>query len=158
VSAKSLEFFRLSFILLRIAVLGNSAGRFMIRTNQFDRVLFAALVFILLAASGAPGQTKKPTSLAELAAYVGADREQLLLAGAKSEGKVVWYTSLAGGSYKAIVEVFEAKYPGVKVEVYRAGGADVTVRLSEEAKARRYLADALETTPKSRLRHCSKPG
>ena len=118
----------------------------MILTNPFDRVLFAALVFILLAASSAPGQTKKPTSLAELAAYTGADREQLLLAGAKSEGKVVWYTSLAGGSYKAIVEAFETKYPGVKVEVYRAGGADLTVRLGEEAKARRYLADALETT------------
>ena len=118
----------------------------MIRTNPFDRVLFAALVFILLAASGAPGQTKKPATLAELAAYIGQDREQLLFTGAKSEGKVVWYTSLAGGSYKAIVEVFEAKYPGVKVEVYRAGGADLTVRLSEEAKARRYLADALETT------------
>jgi iron(III) transport system substrate-binding protein len=132
--------------LLRIAVLENSAGRFMILTNPFDRVLFAALVFILLAASGAPGQTKKSTSLAELAAYMGQDREQLLFTGAKGEGKVVWYTSLAGGSYKAIVEVFEAKYPGVKVEVYRAGGADLTVRLSEEAKARRYLADALETT------------
>ena len=66
-SAKSLEFFRLSFILLRIAVLENSAGRFMILTNPFDRVLFAALVFILLAASSSPGQTKKPTSLAALA-------------------------------------------------------------------------------------------
>ena len=64
----------------------------MIRTNQFARVLFAALVFILLAASGAPGQTKKPTSLAELAAYMGQDREQLLFTGAKGEGKVVWYT------------------------------------------------------------------
>jgi iron(III) transport system substrate-binding protein len=103
----------------------------------------------LLCLTSAPpvwGQAKKPTSVAELAAYTGRDREQILLNGAKSEGKVVWYTSLAGGSYKAIVEAFEAKYPGVKVEVYRAGGSDLTVRLTEEAKARRYLADALETT------------
>ena len=93
----------------------------MILTNPFDRVLFAALVFILLAASGAPGQTKKPTSLAELAAYIGADREQLLLAGAKSEGKVVWYTSLAGGSYKAIVEV-------VRSEISRVSKSKSTAR------------------------------
>ena len=46
------------------------------------------------------GQAKKPVSFAELAAYTGADREQRLLAGAKTEGKVVWYTSLAGSSYK----------------------------------------------------------
>src|SRR5258705_11853026 len=102
----------------------------MILTNQFDRVLFAALVFILLAASSAPGQTKKPTSLAELAAYTGADREQLLLAGAKSEGKVVWYTSLAGGCYQAVCKGFETKYPAGQVEVYRAFGAALTVYLS----------------------------
>ncbi|HVO92478.1 MAG TPA: extracellular solute-binding protein [Terriglobales bacterium] len=107
----------------------------------FPTVLMAALF-----ASSAYTQPKKPATLADLAGYTGADREQLLFSGAKSEGKVVWYTSLAGGSYKAIVDAFEAKYPGVKVEVYRASGAELTVRLSEEAKARRYLADALETT------------
>ena len=37
--------------------------------------------------SPAGSQTKKPATLAELAAYMGADREQLLLAGARVEGK-----------------------------------------------------------------------
>src|ERR1043166_5740776 len=78
------------------------------------------------------GQSKKPVSLAELAAYTGPDREQILLAGAKSEGKVVWYTSLSGSSYKALAEAFEAKYPGVKVEIYRAGGAELKLRITEE--------------------------
>jgi len=115
-------------------------------TTEQWRVLLAiaAIVFSLEGVTFA--QSKKPVSLAELAAYVGADREQILLAGAKSEGKVVWYTSLAGGSYKALVEAFEAKYPGVKVEVYRAGGPELTARVTEEAKAKRYLVDALETT------------
>jgi iron(III) transport system substrate-binding protein len=110
------------------------------------RVLFAIVAFAFNFEAYTHAQSKKPASLAELAAYVGADREQILLAGAKIEGKVVWYTSLAGGSYKALVEAFEAKYPGVKVEVYRAPGAELTLRITEEAKARRYLADALETT------------
>jgi len=130
----------------------------MILTNQFDRVLFAALVFILLAASGAPGQIKKPTSLAELAAYTGADREQLLLAGAKSEGKVVWYTSLAGGSYKAIVEVFEAKYPGVKVEVLPSGRSGPYRPAQRRSEGTALPSPTLSKLPKSRLRHCSKPG
>ena len=65
------------------------------------------------------GQPAKPTTIAELVTYDGKDREQILYGGAKSEGKLTWYTSLAGDSYKGMVKAFEAKYPGVKVEAYR---------------------------------------
>lgn len=106
-------------------------------------LLVFALVFL---PHSALAQGRKPTTISELAAYMGADREQLLYAGAKSEGKLMWYTSLAGGSYKALISAFEAKYPGVRVEVYRAGGADLVVRISEEYKAGRNLVDAIETT------------
>jgi iron(III) transport system substrate-binding protein len=105
-------------------------------------VIFA----LLISPSEAWLQARKPASLAELVNYMGADREQMLYAGAKAEGKLMWYTSLAGGSYKALAAAFEAKYPGVKVEVYRAGGADLVVRMGEEYKAGRYLADTIETT------------
>ena len=82
-------------------------------------------------------QSRKPASITELASYLGPDREQLLYGGAKSEGAVVWYTSLAGDSYKALARAFESKYSGIRVEAYRAGGTDLVVRMSEEAKARR---------------------
>ena len=56
-------------------------------------------IFILLFLSnGAWGQARKPATIAELASYRGADREALLYAGAKTEGRIVWYTSLAGDS------------------------------------------------------------
>jgi iron(III) transport system substrate-binding protein len=106
---------------------------------------FLVLV-LLLGPTDAWVQSRKPSSVAELANYLGADREKILYAGAKAEGKVVWYTSLAGGSYKEIVNVFEAKYPGVKVEAFRASGSELTVKLEEETKARRNVADAIETT------------
>jgi len=106
------------------------------------------LNFILLAVLLFPGsvwpQARK--SVDELVSYMGADREQMLYAGAKAEGKVVWYTSLAGGSYKALVTAFEKKYPGVNVDAFRASGSDLTVKLEEEAKARRNIADTIETT------------
>ena len=38
------------------------------------------------------------------------------------------------------------KYPGVRVEVFRAGGSELMPRMSEEAKARRPTFDVLETT------------
>lgn len=109
-----------------------------------------AICFVFLAllpfAADAGAQARKPSTIAELAVYRGADREALLYAGAKTEGRVVWYTSLAGDSYKELVKAFETKYPGVKVDSYRAQGADIVVRMEEEAKARRNIADTIETT------------
>jgi len=116
------------------------------RTNQKITISGLALCLLFLVPSEAWLQTRKPMTVAELVTYDGKDREQVLYAGAKAEGKITWYTSLAGASYKAMVSAFEAKYPGVKVEAYRVSGSDITVRMMEESKARRYVADTVETT------------
>ena len=71
--------------------------------------LFSFIILALLfLPSGAWAQARKPASITELASYRGADREQVLYAGAKTEGKIIWYTSLAGDSYKEMVKAFEA--------------------------------------------------
>jgi iron(III) transport system substrate-binding protein len=82
----------------------------------------------------------------QLAAYNKADREKILYAGAKTEGKITWYTSLAGESYKQLAAAFEAKYPGVKVESYRATRQEMAARIMAEAQAKRYIVDTIETT------------
>jgi iron(III) transport system substrate-binding protein len=110
------------------------------------KLSFIIVLFLMVFPSHGWTQARKPSTIEELAGYMGADMEQLLYAGAKNEGKVVWYTSLAGGSYKALASAFEKKYPGVAVEAFRASGSDLTVKLEEETKARRYIADAIETT------------
>jgi iron(III) transport system substrate-binding protein len=92
------------------------------------------------------GQSGKPTKVADLAAYDKPDREQVLYAGAKAEGKVTWYTSLAGGSYKELASTFEGKYPGVKVEAYRATSQELTARVIAESQARKFIVDTLEST------------
>lgn len=107
-------------------------------------VSFGLLLLLTLAASALP--QGKPSTIEELVNYMAADREQLLYAGAKQEGKVTWYTSLAGGSYKAMVAAFEKKYPGVTVEAFRAAGSELTVKLQEESQAGRHIADTIETT------------
>jgi iron(III) transport system substrate-binding protein len=109
--------------------------------------IIGLFIFTLLFLSDvAWGQARKPSTIAELVTYRGAEREALLYAGAKTEGRIVWYTSLAGDSYKELVKAFETKYPGIKVDSYRAQGADLVVRMQEEAKARRNIADTIETT------------
>ena len=106
------------------------------------RSIVLTVFLTTLLTSFASAQTK---SIGELANYRGADREELLKTGAKKEGKLVWYTSLT--AHRDIANVFEAKYPGVKVETYRAGSTDLTRRILSEAQAGRNLADLVETTP-----------
>ena len=43
------------------------------------------------------------------------------LEAAKKDGKVVWYTSLVLPSAEKVAKLFEAAYPGIKVEVHRTG-------------------------------------
>jgi len=104
--------------------------------------MLLTVALMIFAASLASAQTQ---SIADLANYRGADREEMLKAGAIKEGRMVWYTSLT--AHRDIANVFEAKYPGVKLETYRAGPNDLTRRLLSEAQSRRNLADLIETTP-----------
>jgi iron(III) transport system substrate-binding protein len=110
------------------------------------KILSAALLLVFLATTPAWTQSGKPSSPAELAAYSGPDRERLLVEGAKREGKLVWYTTLAVVQNKQIAGTFEAKYPGVKIETYRTGSSALVQRVLNEAQARRHIADAIETT------------
>lgn len=107
-------------------------------------IIFTVLIFNLPVLAAAQGG--KPTKLEDLASYNKADRERVLYAGAKTEGKVTWYTSLAGGSYKDLAAAFEAKYPGVKVESYRATRQELSARILAETQAKRYIFDTLEST------------
>jgi iron(III) transport system substrate-binding protein len=57
----------------------------------------------------------------------------------------MWYTTLT--AHKEIAALFEAKYPGIRVETYRAGSRDLLRRILSEAQSKRNLADVIETTP-----------
>src|ERR1051325_10060299 len=109
-------------------------------------LIIRIIAFVFATAACASAQSRIPNTVSELASYTGPDREQILIDGARTEGKVVWYTSLSGGSYKALGTAFEAKYPGVNVEIYRAPGSDLALRMTQENQARRPIVDALETT------------
>ncbi|HTN70696.1 MAG TPA: extracellular solute-binding protein [Methylomirabilota bacterium] len=114
--------------------------------SERNKVFIATLLVLFQLEAVGWAQPKKSPSLAELAAYTGADREQRLLAGAKAEGKVVWYTSLAGSSYKELAKGFETKYPAVKIEPYRGTSVDLMTKIVAESEAKHFLADAIETT------------
>src|SRR5215470_7178734 len=107
-------------------------------------IVIAAMVLSTVVASLAA--QSKPMSAAELALYQGADREKILLEGAKKEGQVSFYTSntwVAG----PVSQEFEKKYPFVKANVWRSDSKALLKRLSEEVAANKFLADVVETSP-----------
>ena len=65
---------------------------------------------------------------------------------AKKEGKVVWYTSLALPTAEKIGKLFEAAYPGIKVEVHRTGSQRILQRVMQELQANLKLVDVIHTS------------
>ena len=65
---------------------------------------------------------------------------------ARKEGKVVWYTSLILPSTEKVAKLFEAAYPGIKVEVHRTGSQRIIQRVMQELSANIKIADVLHTS------------
>src|SRR5256712_8179606 len=68
------------------------------------------------------------------------------LEAAKKEGKVVWYTSLVLPSAERVAKLFEAAYPGVKVEVHRTGSQRILQRVMQELQANIKNVDVVHTS------------
>jgi iron(III) transport system substrate-binding protein len=116
--------------------------------NKFNRRdigrLCGGLVAGLAVPTGVFAQAAARGSMAELAAYEGADRMQRLVDGAKKEGNLSIYTSAQSDDMGALVAGFEKKY-GIKVSVWRAGSEKVLQRAVTEARGNRHTVDIVET-------------
>jgi iron(III) transport system substrate-binding protein len=90
-------------------------------------VMLIALVLLLL-------------MLAMPAAYAQSD----LLAQAKKEGRVTWYTTVSVPEAKQFIEMFEKQYPSIKVDLLRSGAGALVNRILSEYSARNYAPDVLQ--------------
>jgi iron(III) transport system substrate-binding protein len=69
-----------------------------------------------------------------------------LVEAAKKEGKVVFYTSIEVQVGEKIAKAFEAKYPGIDVQVERSGSERIFQRLGQEYTSKIYNADVVSTS------------
>lgn len=69
----------------------------------------------------------------------------MLEAGAKQEGSVTWYTSLAGSIIKDLTDGFKAKYPFIQTTVFRAPEDKLIERATQEGQAGKNSFDVLES-------------
>jgi len=96
---------------------------------MFARALFATLIFLLLT----------PAARAET--------DPALVRAAEKEGTVVWYTGLIVNQIaRPLAEAFEKKYPAIKVQYSRASNTETTLKILNEARARRVQVDVFDVT------------
>lgn len=107
------------------------------RTPPLAAILVALLPIL-------PGAAFAQDAATKILDYQGPDRSERLIAAAKKEGVVNLYTSLNAEDVKRLTTAFEAKY-GVKVSAWRSRSENVVQRTLAEAKAERYVVDAIET-------------
>ncbi len=92
----------------------------------------------------ATGFAAAPLTPSQLALYQGADREKILVEGAKREGQFTLYTSHTW--FRTFVKEFEKKYPFVKANEWRNDSKTLIRKVLEEAKSGRVLVDVVEST------------
>ncbi|MFC5068968.1 extracellular solute-binding protein [Flaviflagellibacter deserti] len=79
------------------------------------------------------------------------------MAKAKSEGKVVWYTSTPIEQANKIVQLFQDE-TGIKVELFRSGGSAILRRFQQEQSAGRTAADVLTTSDPAAMNVMAEAG
>lgn len=112
--------------------------------GRFVRITKTWLNAVLLLAAVDCFAAAAPASIAQLALYQGADREKILIEGAKKEGAFTLYGSHTW--YRTMAKEFEKKYPFIKVTEYRTDGRTLIKRALEEIRAGQYIADVIATT------------
>lgn len=110
-------------------------------------IFWCRCVIVLLLAAAGPSQAlaQEARDVRALAMYEGADRMSRLEEGANREGVLNLYTSMTAPTMAKVKADFERRYPGVKINLWRASSEAVLQRSVTEARANRHTFDVLET-------------
>src|ERR1700733_5002554 len=67
-----------------------------------------------------------------------------LIAAAKAEGKLVYYTANYAEVEEQVIKEFNKRFPDIKVEMVRAPGGQLITRVRTEAAAGKLIADIVD--------------
>jgi ABC-type Fe3+ transport system substrate-binding protein len=106
--------------------------------RRFFAGLTLALMFSLRGISLA-------ATVEEIALMKSAERQKILVEGAKKEGKVSWYTTLIVDQVvRPLKEAFEKEYPFIQVDFFRGNSEHIVQRVLAEYQAKRYNVDIVD--------------
>src|SRR5262245_51094787 len=125
-------------------LLSESVSKMMTTTTWY---LIARCVCWLLAATSGVYSFTCPSwseSVEDVALMKSAERQKLLVEGAKKEGKVTFYTGLIVDQVvRPLKEGFEKEYPFVQVDFFRGNSENIARRVLTEYQAKRYEVDVV---------------
>jgi iron(III) transport system substrate-binding protein len=102
------------------------------------------------------GLTASSAALAEAPAPYKVTPE--LIEAAKAEGSVVFYTATDVAVAEKLGELFKKTYPGIGVQVERAGSERVFQRIGQEYSSGIYTADVIETSDAVHFEYFKREG
>src|SRR3972149_2047358 len=77
------------------------------------------------------------------AAHLYAEPDEALIAAAKKEGRLSFYSAMNVTEALVLARAFEAKYPGIKVDVTRLHSQGILSRVMNEYRAQRHIFDVV---------------
>ena len=109
--------------------------------DSFRTLLRMASFLVVLAC----GQTAPAASVEEIALLKSAERQRILVEGAKKEGKLSFYTTLIIDQViRPMKEAFEKEYPFIQMEYFRGNSDRLAQKLFAEYQAKRYAVDIVD--------------
>jgi iron(III) transport system substrate-binding protein len=72
-----------------------------------------------------------------------------LIAAAKAEGKLVYYTANFAEVEQQVIKEFNKRFPEIKIEMVRAPGGQLITRVKTEAAAGKLIADVVDHSDRS---------
>jgi len=72
-----------------------------------------------------------------------------LIAAARAEGKLVYYTANFAEVEQQVIKAFNQRFPEIKVEMVRAPGGQLITRVKTEAAAGKLIADVVDHSDRS---------
>ena len=109
--------------------------------------IWAAVVFTIGVAVITGPRPSVAASVEDVAMMKSADRQKILIEGAKKEGKLMWYTTLIVDQVvRPVKEAFEKEYPFIQIDFYRGNSENLVRRMVAEYQAKRYDVDLIDGT------------
>lgn len=110
-----------------------------LRTKPIFSHLLSVCFWLVLLKPALPAAT-----VAEVALLKSSDRDNVLVEGAKKEGKVVFYTGLIVDQVvRPLKAAFEKEYPFLQLEFFRGNSSRVAQKVLAEYQAKRYEVDVV---------------
>ena len=119
----------------------------MIQKMRTSQIRLINLVIMIIAFVMFLSEPSGSATIEDIAMLKSPKRQEMLVEGAKKEGKLLWYTTLIVDQVvRPVKAAFEKEYPFIRIDFFRANSSGVVRRMLAEYQAKRYDVDIVDGT------------